>query len=76
MSLPSFSVKDWLAIAGVLVALGAGFNEIHSLREADAKQEKVDARQDADVQRIRVEIREEIKEVNRKLDRLIERRQF
>ena len=56
-----------LSICGLLVAFGIGWGKI-------AEQQSVDARQDTDLQRMRIEIREDLREINQKLDRLIERR--
>jgi hypothetical protein len=58
------SLNTILSICGLLVAFGAGWGAV-------ANQSVVDEKQDHELQRVRTEIREDLREVNRKLDQLI-----
>ncbi|MBI5138005.1 MAG: hypothetical protein HZA24_11815 [Nitrospirae bacterium] len=71
------SVGHLVTTLTVLVAMvlwGARLETRIVLMEQDAaRQARVDARQEADVQRLREEIREELKSLNAKMDRFFER---
>jgi hypothetical protein len=73
----TWPIKPDLSLYGVILvifACGGAYYRIGNLEAAVDDQKQADAKQDAAVTQIRQEIREDIKDINRKLDRLIERK--
>lgn len=57
-----------LTVGSIVFAFGVAYSKIGTLEEAVADQKTVDVRQDEDARRLRQEIREDLREINRKLD--------